>query len=130
MLSDMANDRRQLPDLVADRLADRLAIAQPAAAAIATLGRVLDRAIGVGDHRAMMTLMPGLPARLAARTLPRRALGRLRRIAGRRPRAVRRVLAQPTAQLLQLDHHQRQLLTQRRVLCPQLAKLVRPSHAT
>ena len=66
---------------MADRLADRLAIAKVAAAALAALGRMLDRHVGVGDHLTMRTLMARLATGLTARRLTLGALGRLRQIA-------------------------------------------------
>lgn len=59
---------------MADRLADQLAIAQVATAAITAQRRVLHRRVAIGDHLAMTALMTGLATGLAARP-PR--LGRL-----------------------------------------------------
>lgn len=80
VLGHQADDRGQLPDLMADRLADRLAVGELLAAALATLRRMLDRRVRVNDHLTMTALMPGLAAGLAPRALTHRALGRLRRI--------------------------------------------------
>lgn len=108
MLSHTADDPRQLPHLVTDRRADRPAVTQPAAAAITARRRMHQRLIGVGDHLTMTALMTRLSTRLAPRTLARRALGRLGRIAGGRPRTVRRVLHQAPLEILHLAHQRQQ----------------------
>ena len=57
MLGHPAYDRGQLPDLMADRLTDLLADGQVATAAIAALGRMGQRRVGIADHLTMTTLM-------------------------------------------------------------------------
>lgn len=129
MLGHAAHHSRQLPDLMTHRLADRLTVAQTSAAAITTLGRMGQRPVGVRDDLTTVALMPRLTTRPSTRRLTRRALERLRWIARRRPRTVLRVLRQATSQLLNLDHQGSHPLKQRRVLRPQLPKLVESRHA-
>lgn len=128
MLGHTAHHGRQLPHLMTDRLTDRLAVAQAATAAIAALGRMHQRLIGIADHLTTVTLMARLPTRLTARALPRRTPGRLGRIARRRPRTIARVLPQPPIELGDLGHQHIHPLKQRSVLHSQLPKLVRAHH--
>ena len=81
MFGHTADDRRQLPHLMADRLTDRLTIDQIAATAVTVHGLMLDRLIRVGDHLPMTALMTPLATRpptrrLTPRTLRRPAAGR------------------------------------------------------
>jgi hypothetical protein len=86
----------QLDDLIAHRAPNDALLAGQLAPALATACRpMLDRLIGIIDHPACAALMAGLAALLAPRTLARRALGALAAVAGRRQRAVARVLTQP-----------------------------------
>ena len=116
MLGHPADDRGQLPDLMADRLTDLLADGQVATAAIAALGRMGQRRVGIADHLTMTTLMARLATGLGTRRLSPPTLGRLRRlrrIAGGRARAVRRVLPQPALQIIHTRRQRDQQLNDR-----------------
>lgn len=65
MLGHAADDRGQLPDLMAGRLAHRLTVSQIAAAAIAALRRMGQRPIAIGGQLTTVALMTRLTARLA-----------------------------------------------------------------
>ena len=67
MLGHSADDRRQLPHLMADRLTDRLTVCEIAPTALTALGRVLNRRIRLSDHLTMTTLMTRLATGPATR---------------------------------------------------------------
>jgi len=99
-------------DLMGDRrpVADQLARGELVPAPTAGRRPVIDRLVGIGDHRATRARMALLAALLAPRALASPAPRHRRRIARGRARGVRRGLPQPPRKLLNLRAQRGDLL--------------------